>query len=181
MQDLSLHILDVAENGVTAGANLIEISIIEDIPHDSLTVIIQDNGRGMSKTFLSKALDPFVTTRTTRKIGLGLSLFQQAAQTAEGELGIESEEGRGTRVTATMRHSHLDRKPLGDVGETIVTLINGNPDVDFVFTHTVNRLTYSLDTRELRSQLGEVPINHPQVVALIRENLISGLKEIGVE
>ena len=110
-----------------------------------------------------------------------MSLLEQAAQAADGKLEIESEEGHGTKVTAFMKNSHVDRKPLGDVSETILTLINGNPNVDFVYLHRVNRKTYSLDTRELRSELEEVPINHPQVVALIRENLISGLKEIGVE
>jgi anti-sigma regulatory factor (Ser/Thr protein kinase) len=179
MQDLSLHILDVAENGVIAGATLIEITIIENQASDTLNITIRDNGRGMEPDFLAKVLDPFVTTRTTRKVGLGLSLFQQSAQQAEGDLTVSSTPGVGTTVSVFMSHSHIDRKPMGNMMDTIVTLIQGNPNVDFAYCHRKDEQEYILDTREIRPELEGVPVNHPEVIELIRENLIAGLAEIG--
>lgn len=178
MEDISLHILDVAENGIMAGANLIEIIVEENRQADNLRIIIRDNGKGMEPELLARVLDPFTTTRTTRKVGLGLSLFQQSAREAEGDLEIHSVAGVGTEVTVFMRHSHIDRKPMGDMAETVTTLIQGNPDVDFVYTHRRNGKEYRLDTREIRQELEEIPLNNPQVVALIKENLNAGLAEV---
>ena len=127
MQDLSLHILDVAENGVTAGATLVRITVVEDLAADRLTVEIGDNGPGMDPAFAAKVLDPFVTTRTTRKVGMGLSLFQQAAQAAEGDLEIDSSPGVGTTVKVFMKHSHIDRKPMGNLAETFYHADSGQP------------------------------------------------------
>ncbi len=179
MQDLSLHILDVAENGINAGADLIEITVEEDIKGDRLTIIVEDNGKGMEPEFLRKVLDPFVTTRATRKVGLGLSLLQQSARLAEGDIKVESSPGLGTKVIAFMKHGHIDRKPMGAMSETIISLVQGNPDVDFVYVHRRNGKEYQFDTRELRSELEEIPINQPEVVALIHENLREGLTELG--
>jgi hypothetical protein len=181
MQDLSLHILDVAENGIIAGADLIEISVDEDLKSDKMTITIKDNGRGMEPEFLARVLDPFVTTRTTRKVGLGLSLFQQAAQAAEGDLNVESSQGVGTTVSVSMRYNHIDRKPMGNMPDTIVTLIQGNPEVDFVYYHRRDGREYLLDTRDIRTELEGIAVNHPEVVGLIRENLISGLAEIAAD
>jgi len=179
MEDLSLHILDVAENGIAAGADLITITVEEDLGADELAITIEDNGRGMGPNFVEKVLDPFVTTRTTRKVGLGLSLFQQAAQEAEGDLTIDSTPGLGTTVRVTMRHSHIDRKPMGNMTETVTTLIEGNPAVDFVYVHKREGREYLLDTREIRAELEEIPLNNPEVIRFIRENLASGLEEVG--
>ncbi|MBI5251519.1 MAG: ATP-binding protein [Desulfomonile tiedjei] len=178
MQDLSLHILDVAENGIAAGADLVQMTVEEDTKEDRLTITIEDNGRGMSPDFLARALDPFVTTRTTRRVGLGLSLFQQSAQGAEGDLKVDSTPGLGTKVIVRMRHGHIDRKPMGDMAETVTTLIQGNPDVDFVYVHRRNGREFSLDTREIRSELEEIAINNPEVIGLIQDNLRSSLEEI---
>ncbi len=178
MEDLSLHILDVAENGITAGASLIQITVEEDLKADTLSIAIEDNGRGMEPEFLAKVLDPFVTTRTTRKVGLGLSLFQQTAQEADGDLTVSSTPGVGTKVKVIMSHSHIDRKPMGNMAETMTTLIEGHPEVDFVYEHRKNGTEYLLDTREIRAELEEVPLNSPEVVRLIREDLLSGLEEI---
>ncbi|MFH0823644.1 MAG: ATP-binding protein [Pseudomonadota bacterium] len=179
MEDLSLHVLDVAENGVTAGANLIRVVIEENTTEDVLSIEIKDNGRGMDPAFLSKVLDPFTTTRTTRKVGLGLSLFQQTAQEAEGFLTVESVPGLGTDVMAVMKLSHIDRKPMGSMCNTILTLIEGNSDVDFYYEHRKNGAAYRLDTREIRAELEEVPINTSDVLRMIRDDLISGLDDIG--
>jgi nitrogen fixation/metabolism regulation signal transduction histidine kinase len=181
MEDISLHILDVAENGIKAGADLVKITVEENTEADRLVVTIEDNGRGMDADFLARALDPFVTTRTTRKVGLGLSLFQQSAQEAGGDLTIASVPGMGTTVTAYMRHRHIDRKPLGDMVQTMLTLIEGNPDCDFVYTHISNGKRYVLDTREIRCELEEIPMNHPEVTGLIRANLVSGLQGFSAE
>jgi hypothetical protein len=178
MQDLSLHILDVAENGVRAGADLIRISIEENLNDDRLAITIEDNGRGMTPEFLAQVLDPFVTTRTTRKVGLGLSLFQQAAREAQGDLKVDSTPGQGTKVLVFMSYSHIDRKPMGNMVDTLLALIEGNPAVDFVYTHRNDGREYILDTREIRSELEEIPINNPQVIGLIRDNILSGLSEI---
>lgn len=178
MEDLSLHVLDVAENGISAGASVIRISIEENLDADLLTIVIEDNGKGMSPEFLDRVLDPFVTTRSTRRVGLGLSLFEQSAMEADGSLTIESTIGIGTKIVATMRHGHIDRKPMGDMASTILTLIEGNPSVDFVYNHRKNGNAYVLDTREIRSALGDVPLNHPQVVSLIKDNLLEGLGQI---
>ena len=178
MEDLSLHILDVAENGISAGASLIKILIEEKIDADLLTIVIEDNGKGMSSEFLNRVLDPFVTTRTTRKVGLGLSLFQQSAQEAEGDLFVESTLGLGTRVCVSMKRSHIDRKPSGDMVSTMLTLVEGNPETDFIYCHKKNFREYVLDTREIRMELGRIPMNHPMVVSLIKENIAEGLREL---
>jgi anti-sigma regulatory factor (Ser/Thr protein kinase) len=178
MRDLSLHILDIAENGINAGADLVRITVEEDIKADSLTIVIEDNGRGMEPEFLLKALDPFVTTRANRKVGLGLPLLQQSARLAEGDIKIDSTPGVGTKVLAFMKYGHIDRKPMGNMSETMVTLIQGNPEVDFVYVHRRNTKEYQLDTRELRTELEEIPLNRPEVVTLINNNLSEGLEEL---
>lgn len=175
MQDLSLHILDVAENGINAGADLIRIMIEEYTERDELTLVIEDNGRGMADDFLARALDPFVTTRTTRKVGLGLSLLQQTAREAEGDIQVESSLGKGTKVRAWMKRSHIDRRPMGDMVETMLNLIQGNPEVDFVYEHMKDDRGYKLETASIRAELEEIPLNNPEVIKLIREDLDDGI------
>ena len=135
MEDLSLHILDIAENALSASASRITISLIEDTHQDLLTLEIQDNGKGMDAAALHQALDPFYTTRTTRRVGLGLPLLAQAAQQCEGSLEIDSEPGKGTTVKAVFRMSHPDMKPFGDVSETLRTIVMGHPDLDLQFEY----------------------------------------------
>ena len=148
MEDLSLHILDIAENSISAAARRIEIRIDEDQSKDSLTIEIKDDGKGMDKQTLQKAIDPFFTTRNTRKVGLGLSLLAQAARESDGKFDLSSELGKGTIVKAIFRFSHPDRKPIGDIYETIRTLIAGHPGIDFLYEHRKNNSIYRFDTRE---------------------------------
>lgn len=148
MEDISLHILDIAENSISAGAGRIEIRIDEDQSKDSLTIEIKDDGKGMDEKTLKKAVDPFFTTRTTRKVGLGLSLLAQAARESGGMLDLRSKLGKGTIVKAVFRFSHPDRKPIGDINETIRTLIAGHPGIDFLYEHKKNNSIYRFDTRE---------------------------------
>ena len=148
MEDLSLHILDIAENSISASAKRIEIRIDEDPVKDLLTIEIKDDGKGMDEQTLQKVLDPFFTTRKTRKVGLGLSLLAQAARETDGNLELDSRNGEGTTVKATFRFSHPDRKPMGDIDETIRTLVVGYPGVDFLYEHKKNDSIYRFDTRE---------------------------------
>ncbi len=170
MQDLSLHILDLAENATRAGATLIEIDIREDANKDRLKITIKDNGRGMDAEMLKRATDPFVTTRTTRRVGMGLPLLKQAAKETGGHLLLTSEQGKGTKVVATFRESHLDRRPYGDMGATLITLIMGNPGLDFIYTSDLQGEEIEVDTRSIRTELkGRLRINDPAVMGLIQD------------
>ncbi len=148
MEDLSLHILDIAENSISASAKRIEIRIDEDEAKDLLTIEIRDDGKGMDEQTLKKVLDPFFTTRTTRRVGLGLSLLAQAARETDGNLELDSRNGEGTTVRATFGFSHPDRKPMGDILETIRTLVVSHPEIDFLYEHRKNDSIYRFDTRE---------------------------------
>lgn len=176
MEDLSLHILDIAENSIDAGANRIEITVEENVKNDLLIMEIRDNGRGMDNATIRAVTDPFFTTKTVRKVGLGLPFLKQAAEECEGSFSIVSEKGKGTTVSVSFRNSHLDRKPLGDVAASIMVLIAGNPGVDVLFTYKKDDYVYRMDTREIRAELEEVPINSPEVLKLIREDIDRGLK-----
>jgi len=171
MEDLSLHILDIVENSVAARANKIEIRISEDINRDLLSVEVIDNGEGMDEDTVKKALDPFYTTKTVRRFGLGLPLLSEAAKAANGRLSIRSKKGKGTRVRADFQYSHIDRKPLGRMGQTIITLVIGNPEVDFIYIHKRDDHQYCLDTKKIKTQLKGRPINSPEGIRLIREDL----------
>ncbi|MEW6108073.1 MAG: ATP-binding protein [Nitrospirota bacterium] len=171
MKDISLHILDIAENSVAAGATLVKIRIIEDIEKDLLSLEIEDNGKGIPEELIGKVLDPFHTTRTTRKVGFGLSLLAQSAREAGGDISIKSKQGEGTVVSARFIHSHIDRKPLGNIADTFLVLIAGNPLVDFIFNYIKNNNRYELDTRQIKSELEGIPINSPPVISAIREDL----------
>lgn len=176
MEDLSLHILDIAENSIDAGADRIEITVEEDTKDDLLIMEIKDNGRGMEEGTIQAVTDPFFTTKTVRRVGLGLPFLKQAAEECEGRFSIASKKGKGTTVSVSFRNSHIDRKPLGDVGASIMVLIAGNPGVDVLFTYKKDAYTYRMDTREIREELAEVPINSPDVLKLIREDVDEGLK-----
>ncbi|MGE5633109.1 MAG: ATP-binding protein [Caulobacteraceae bacterium] len=183
MRDLSLHILDLSQNSVAADANLVEITIIEDIKSDILTIKIKDNGRGMSRELLEKVKDPFVTTRTSRKVGLGIPLMLAACKRCEGELTIESEVNVGTEVTAVFKHSHIDRAPMGNMADTMVSLIlsgsGGERTVDFIYKHIVNNCEFRIDTRELKRILGEgVSLSEPEILTWIKDYINEGLANL---
>lgn len=175
MKELSLNILDVAENSVKAGASLIEIILEEE--GSKLTLTIKDDGCGMSEDVLSGVTNPFYTTRTTRKVGLGLPLLKMAAEQTGGCMHITSVseqkdcKNHGTTVTAVFYTDHIDFTPLGDVVSTVTTLIQGHPEYDFLYRHKVNGKEILLDTRELRVVLEDVPLNSYDVIKWIEENL----------
>jgi hypothetical protein len=178
MNELSLHILDVIENSTRAGARLIEITIIEATDRDKLMIEIRDDGSGMDEETLGRIMDPFYTTRTVRRVGLGIPLLAQAARAAEGSCAVQSSPGGGTRVTVEFRLHHIDRQPLGKMDETLATAIAGNPEVDFVYTHRIDDENYRLDTRELRLVLDDVPLNSASVIAFIRNDIAEALAEM---
>ena len=159
MEDLSLHILDIAENSVRAGANLIKITIDEDINKDILTIEIEDNGEGMDEETLEKVTDPFFTSKTVRKVGLGVSLLKEAARMAGGDLEITSSPGEGTNLRATFQHSHIDRKPIGDMTATMITLIFGNRDTRFIYSHKRNGRSFHADSERLFNEFNGSLIN----------------------
>ncbi len=171
MEDLSLHILDIVENSVAARADSVEIRISEDEKKDLLSIEVIDNGSGMDEKTVKKALDPFYTTRTVRRFGFGLSLLSEAAKAANGHLSIISKKGEGTKIKADFQYSHIDRKPLGDIGQTIIILVIGNPEIDLLYVHKKNNHTYSLDTKKIRAQLQDMPINSPDGIRMIKEDL----------
>lgn len=175
MKELSLNILDIAENSLKAGATLTEIAI-EDT-NTELTITVTDNGCGMSEEMLRSVIDPFCTTRKTRKVGLGIPLFKMAAEQTGGYIEIESRtreaapENHGTVIRAHFKKDHLDFTPLGDVVSTVTTLIQGHPDSDFLFTHRGESVSVRLDTRELREVLEDIPLDSFEILSWIRENL----------
>lgn len=163
MKELSLNVLDIAQNSISAGARLIEISVDEETDKDLLRITVSDDGRGMTEEQARSVTDPFYTTRTTRKVGLGVPLFKMAAEMAGGSFSIRSEPGQGTRLTADFRLSHVDRMPLGDMEGTVQALIHMNPQLDFVYRRRLDGRELLLDTRELKETLGSVPLNAPEV------------------
>lgn len=174
MRELSLNILDVAQNSITAGASLITIEISENTDEKTLLIGIYDNGKGMSEEQVKSVIDPFFTTRTTRKVGMGIPLFKMAAEQTGGSLEIESEINVGTKVRAYFKTDSVDFTPLGDVAATIQMLITMNTDRDFVYKHTVNEREFIADTREIKEILGDVPLDTYEVsqwlIEFIKEN-----------
>ena len=175
MKELSLNILDIVENSTKAKAELVEIEISES--EDQLCISIIDNGTGMKEETLLAVANPFYTTRTTRKVGMGIPLFRFAAEQTGGNLSISSKHiddypnNHGTTVTATFYKKHIDFTPLGDVISTVTTLIQGHPTVDFLFTHSYGAKCVSLDTREIKAVLEGVPIDTFEVLLWIKDNL----------
>lgn len=178
MTEISLNVLDVAENSVRANADFIQISIVADSVLDRLTIEITDNGCGMTAEQITKVEDPFFTTRTTRSVGLGVPFFKYAAEITGGEFRIESEPGKGTVVTAIFVLSSIDRMPLGDMISTMHTLITFNTNIDFLYSYTIDERNFTLDTREFREILGDVPFDTPEVSSYIKDYLRENTEEV---
>lgn len=178
MRELALNVLDIAENSLAAGAKLITVSLEADFAGGRMRICIEDDGCGMDGDMLARVTDPFTTTRTTRRVGMGLPLFKYSAESAGGSFSIRSEKGKGTCVSAEYEIGHVDRMPLGDFGGVALQLVTMNPNVDFLVRVRTDAGEGTLDTRELRGILGEdIPLGAPEVRAFlkeyIQENLVS--------
>ena len=178
MQELSLNVLDVAENSVRADASLVEITVEEDTAAGWLTIVIRDNGRGMTPEQVQTVIDPFYTTRTTRKVGLGVPFFRMAAQLSGGDLTIQSQVGAGTTVTATFGLTSIDRMPLGDINGTIATLVQCNPGIDWLYTRRKDGREMVMDTRQFREVLEDMPLDSPEVLGFLRDYLAENTAEL---
>ena len=178
MQELSLNILDIAENSTRAGASLVEISVVRSTPTQMLSIILEDDGCGMDEEQVKHVVDPFFTTRTTRKIGLGVPFFKMTAEMTGGSFQIRSTPGVGTRVEASYCYGHIDMLPLGDVPSTMVTLISGHPEVDFVYRHEKDGNAFVLDTREIKQMLEGVDITSNEILSFLRQMMEENIAEI---
>ena len=178
MKDLSSHMMDIVQNSIRSEASWIQIRICEDPEADLFLIEIQDNGCGMDEATLARVRDPFFTSRTVRKVGLGIPLLQQNAERTGGKVSIVSQTGQGTTLTARFGHSHLDRPPLGDVAETLTLLAAANPAIHFSYDHSTPSGTYRFDTQEIIQVLEGVPLGHPEILPAIQNLIRENLKEI---
>ncbi len=179
MRELALNILDITENSVKAGASLVVIEVKVD--GGMLKISVEDDGCGMSEEFLKRVTDPYTTTRTTRKVGMGIPLLKMEAEMAGGEFSIRSEQGKGTRTEATFQVGHIDRPPLGDLGESMMTLLSDDTGTEFVLRADFGCGQYEFDTRELKAALDGVPVNEPEILLFVRDMIKDNIKQIGGE
>lgn len=178
MKEMAEHILDIANNSIRAKATLIDISVTEDIENDHYTLEIHDNGAGIPANMIKKVCDPFYTSRTTRKVGLGLSLLKMNAEQADGHFSITSEVGAGTSIKAVFKHKHVDRPAIGDIEGVLTMLAATDPKIDVVYIHTNQSNEYIFDTRELKEELDGIPLSNPKVMKFIKEMIRENLESI---
>ena len=178
MREIALHLLDIAENSVAANASRVEILVDEDLRNDRLKTVVQDNGKGMDKTMLAQVVDPFVTSRTTRNVGLGIPLFKAAAEACNGYFTISSKLGEGTRIETEFQHSHIDRMPLGDLSGTMFHLVIGHPEVHWLFQYQVGDNTFTFDDGPIKEELVGVPLTEPIILTFLREMLEEGVARV---
>ncbi len=183
MRELALHLLDIAENSVAAGATTIQIVAEEDLAHDRLKLAVIDDGSGMDAQMVARVTDPFVTTRTTRKVGLGIPLLKAAAEACNGFLNIASTPGKGTRIDAEFQHSHIDRMPLGDLPSTWLTLLVSYPDIHWIFQYKNGSSCFEFDDTLFKREIGDLALTEPTILAFLRQCLqegVSGIQSSGV-
>jgi len=179
MEDLSLHILDCTQNSIRAGATLIIITIEEKRSENMLSIIIEDNGRGMDKEILEKVQDPFFSTKPDKRTGLGISLLAQATLESDGTFNINSAPDKGTTLRASFKHDHIDRKSLGAMADTVIALIaSGNGMVDIRYIHTFDGRSFEFDTKTIKDELQDIPINDPAVLVDLKKQIEKAVQEI---
>ncbi len=181
MKDLSLHIIDIFQNSVSAQSTIIELRIKENSEHDELIIQFKDNGIGMSSEMLNQVTDPFFTTRTTRKVGLGIPFLKQNAELCGGDFTIQSQLGAGTEINVRYIHSHIDRQPLGDLAGAVVLTATSYPQIRFIYHHQKDGLEYTFDTDEINEILDGISIQSPEVVLMLKELIDNNLIEIKVK
>jgi len=178
MRELALHLLDIAENSAAAQATRICIEVTEDIEHDRLSMKIEDNGKGMDEEMVKNVTDPFVTSRTTRKVGLGIPLLKEAAEACNGTFSITSKVGVGTTVFVDFQRSHIDRMPLGDLSTTFLNLMIAHPLIQFIFQYKVGKEEFYLDDQTIKSELEGVPLTEPLILNFLRTLFETGVAGI---
>ena len=178
MRELSLHILDLAQNSLTAGASRLDIIVEIDHKKDLVAITLSDDGKGMAPDFLKTVTSPFTTTRTTRKVGLGIPMFKENAELTGGTFSIESTVGAGTKMRAGFVLSSIDRPPLGDLAATMISLVVSNPEFHFQLDYLVDGQSFSFDTEEIRAVLGPVPLDSPEVVSWMKDYLEEGIESL---
>ncbi|NLP36582.1 MAG: ATP-binding protein [Firmicutes bacterium] len=178
MRDISLHLLDILQNSISAKATEITVHIGAIPSQDLLYLKVTDNGVGMEKELLRRVVDPFVTTRKTRPIGLGLPLLKEAAKRSGGDLVITSSKGRGTKVKATFGLTHIDRPPLGNIADTVVVVVTAHPDLELEVSFSNQTASQKLKLAEIRKHLGNVPLNEAEVLNWIKDYLKQSQKAI---
>lgn len=178
MKTIALHIMDVLQNSIKVKSTLIELDILENKSADELVVVFKDNGCGMSEEMIKKVTNPFFTTRTERRVGLGLPLLKQNAEMTGGCLKIESEVGVGTVVTSVFGLSHIDRPPMGDIAGVVALTVAANPEIEFIFSYKVDDKSYLFDTRDVKVALDGLPINNPQVIQFMKEMIDENISQL---
>lgn len=181
MQELALHVLDIVQNSVRANASHIIIRIEEKISENKMVLIVTDNGVGIDETIKPHLTNPFTTTRTLRKVGLGLPFLEQMCYETEGSLKIESQKGVGTRVIATMGYNHIDRLPLGAIEKTMGMLILGRPDIHYTYEHVYEGACFVCDTEVLKEVLGDVPIENLEIIEWIESFIREGIENLNCQ
>ena len=178
MRELALHILDIVENAIDAQARHIDLRVVENVDEDRLSITVQDDGQGMDAERVERVRDPFFTTRSTRHVGLGIPLLAAAAERCAGHLDIQSAPGQGTTVTAIFQHSHIDRAPLGDMPGTLMCILLRGDRFELRYTHRIldgaSDRTFELDSGQLLSELGDVPLSHPLIRQWLSEFVAQG-------
>jgi hypothetical protein len=184
MREIALHLLDLAENSVAAGASQIKIQVTEDLDADRLRLSLLDNGKGMSAEMAQQVSDPFFTSRTTRKVGLGIPLLKAAAQACNGDLSIHSRVEKGTRIDVDFQHSHIDRMPLGNLGETMLNLIVSHPEINWLLDYKAlgqgNNLlaSFDFDDQPVKEILDGISLCEPEVLSYLRGAIIEGIQSV---
>ena len=179
MREIALHILDIVQNSVAAGAGVIDITIREDRAADMLAVTIADDGRGMDAETVARVTDPFYTTRTTRKVGLGLPMLKMTAIACDGDFAIDSRVGEGTTVSVSYRWSHIDRPPLGDMVSTMLTVLLGDETTEIRYSHSDGDRVFAFASADMREALDGLSFQTPEVYAWLQDFLTEGEASLG--
>lgn len=178
MRELALHLMDIAENSVAAQAKTVHLDVEEETSADRLWMCVRDDGRGMDAEMVRRVVDPFVTSRTTRKVGLGIPLLKAAAEACNGFLEIQSQPGVGTELQVQFQRSHIDRMPLGDVAATMIALLVAHPEIHWIFRYKVDGAEFLFDDAPVKEVLGDMPLTEPDILAYLRETIESGVREV---
>lgn len=179
MKEISLHILDIIQNSIVGKATMIEIDIVENTKNNIFKIVIKDDGIGIKEDILKDVLNPFVTTRNTRKVGLGLSLFKSTAERSNGKLILKSKENIGTEIYVEMEYNNIDRPPLGNIEDTLITTISGEGDrLDIKYTHDVNGKIFIFNTIEVKQNITDVDIRSPEIILWLNDYIRENIREL---